>query len=110
MIQQGDIEFVRTKLLPWSGVKAVKIAWSNSTKSWPDIWVQTGEVPVITVTKEWARQDVHERRKRLVHEFLHLKGLNHPEGGSIRIGKYVYSTFPASDSYSKAVYRQLIQQ
>lgn len=101
-MEKGDVEFIRSKLLPWANVKSVIIAYSSSTKKWPDIWIQLGEVPVITVTKEWARQDVHERRKRLVHEFLHIKGMEHDE----KIG---YSTVPARDSYSMKVYKSLIK-
>ena len=100
-MQKGDVEFIRDRLLPWVNVKSVIIAYSSSTKKWPDIWVQLGEVPVITVTKEWARQGVHERRKRLVHEFLHIKGMDHDDS----IG---YSTIPAKDSYSMKVYKGLV--
>lgn len=101
-ITNSDAAFIKNVLLPWSGVKAVRLFWSDSKKRWPDIWIKLSSVPVITVTAEWARQDVHERRKRLVHEFLHLQGLEHNES----IG---YSTYPEKDFYSKKVYRRLIQ-
>ena len=108
MIKKEDIGFIKNKLLPWSGVKRIRLAWSNSTAKFPDIWLSFEDgLPTITVTKEWRRQNMQERRKRLVHEMLHLQGLEHPEGGSVRIGKYVYSTFPAEDSYSRAIYRRL---
>ena len=100
-MEEGDIRFVREVLLPWSRVRAVRIAWSDSTKAWPDIWIELGEIPVITVTREWARQGVHERRKRLVHEFLHLRGMEHDES----IG---YSTRPERDSYSMKVYKEYL--
>ena len=102
MILKSDIEFIRLKLLPWSGLKSVKLATSSSTTNYPDIWIDmSNHVPVITVTKEWARQDVHERRKRLVHEFLHAMGMSHDES----IG---YSTYPNKDRFSKMVYMKLI--
>ena len=108
MIPQSDIEFIRTRLLPWSGVEGVRLAWSKSTAKWPDIWVSKSMdgIPKITVTAEWKRQNMNERRKRLVHEFLHLIGLIHPEGGSVKIGKLVYSTHPHLDTYSETVYRR----
>lgn len=108
MIPEGDKKFVETKLLPWAGIKAVILKWSDSTARWPDIWVTFGRgLPTITMTAEWERQNVHERRKRLVHEFLHIKGLNHPRNGGMGIGKFVYSTYPDKDTYSKYVYRGL---
>ena len=104
MISKSDIEFIRLKLLPWSGLKAVKLAWSNSKKHWPDIWVEfPNSIPVITVTREWMGQDIHERRKRLVHEVLHCLGMQHDKS----IG---YDTHPEKDSFSKMVYMKLIQK
>ena len=104
MISKSDINFIRLKLLPWSGVKSVRLATNGSTAKWPDIWVdKSNHVSTITVTKEWARQGIHERRKRLTHEFLHLMGMEHNES----IG---YSTRPERDTYSKMVYMKLIQK
>ena len=100
-IQQKDVDFIKHTLLPWSGVRAVHIAYSSSTKKWPDIWVERNGIPRITVTREWIRQDTPERQKRLVHEFLHLCGMEHDES----VG---YSTIPIQDSLSKRVYRRLI--
>lgn len=100
-IPKSDAAFVRNVLLPWSGVKSVKLALDDSTKKWPDIWVQKTSVPIITVTSEWLRQSIHERRKRLVHEFLHLCGVEHND----KIG---YNTIPAKDLYSMKIYRRLI--
>lgn len=99
----GDARFVREVLLPWSGIRRVAFSWSNSKNKWPDIWVRDGDIPVITVTKEWQRQRTHERRKRLVHEFLHLMGYDHGVYGGLE-----YSTYPERDEFSKMVYRQLV--
>lgn len=105
MIPKEDIAFIEKKLLPWARISAVKLGWSNSTAKWPDIWVTNVRgLPTITVTAEWRKQSLHERRKRLVHEFLHIKGLNHPRNGGMGIGKFVYSTYPDKDTYSKYVY------
>lgn len=91
------------------GIRKLAISWSNSTLSYPDIWVTFRErFDEITVTREWARQDVDERRKRLIHELLHIKGLKHG-----RFGGYYYATVPTEDSYSKMVYddlREVIEQ
>lgn len=83
-------------------INKVKIAWSDSQKKYPDIWVTLSRPPVITVTQEWARQSAAERRKRLTHELLHIKGLEHG-----RYGNLVYSTYPAQDTLSKFVYQRL---
>ncbi len=101
-IPKSDVDFVKNILLPWSGVKAVRLFWSDSRKKWPDIWVQRGAIPIITLTAEWRSHDVHLRRSQLVHEFLHLQGLEHND----MIG---YSTYPEKDFYSKKIYRELIK-
>ncbi len=101
-IPKSDAAFIRNILLPWSGIKSVRLFWSDSRKKWPDIWVQRGDIPIITVTKEWRSHDTHLRRSQLVHEFLHLKGLEHDD--TIR-----YSTYPEKDEYSKFIYRRLTQ-
>ena len=100
-IPKEDIVFLRNKWLPWTGLRAVYIAWSNSRAKWPDIEIELENIPVITVTPEWRRQSMQERHKRLVHEGLHVLGMEHDES----IG---YSTIPSRDSYSKKVYRRLI--
>lgn len=74
---------------------------SDSTKKWPDLWVdRSADPPVITVTREWAAQTPAERRKRLVHELLHLVGMEHNE----QIG---YSTHPERDTFSMTVYHAI---
>lgn len=95
------MSFISKVLMPRFGVLRIYLARSDSTAKWPDIWVEKNRIPVITVTKEWSRQNVHERRKRLVHEFLHLTGMEHNE----EIG---YSTYPDRDSFSKRVYEGLM--
>jgi hypothetical protein len=83
-------------------IKSVYIDWSDSDKKWPDIWVKLCKIPVITVTAEWARQGADERRKRLVHELLHIKGYEHDE----KIG---YSTYPEKDTFSMKIYNSIKQ-
>lgn len=100
-IPKSDVQFIKRILLPWANLNAIYLRLSNSKKKWPDIWCKRTDTPIIIVTQEWARQNVHERRKRLVHEFLHLKGLEHDD--TIK-----YSTYPEKDEYSKFVYRRLI--
>lgn len=96
----GDRKFI-LKLMRIFGVRKVYINWSKSQKKWPDIWVQMNKIPIITVTAEWARQDIHERRKRLTHEFLHIVGRQHDES----IG---YSTYPDRDTFSMKIYNAII--
>jgi len=101
-ILEKDIQFIKNKWLPWTGLRAVYISWSNSAKKYPDIWVDMYKgIPRITITREWAGHDKHLRRSQLVHEGLHVLGMKHDES----IG---YSTIPSRDSYSKKVYRRLI--
>lgn len=95
-----DREFLVRVAMPALGISRMSVQWSDSKLRWPDIWT---DGHTITVTKEWARQGVHERRKRLVHELLHLKGYTHG-----RIGGLNYSTRPQKDTYSMMVYRRLI--
>ena len=86
-------------------IKKLNIDWSDSIAQWPDIWIDlSSKVPVITVAREWARQNTNERRKRLVHEMLHLLGYTHG-----RIGKYDYNTIPQKDSFSMVVYKSLVR-
>ena len=104
ILSSEDRQFVRTKLMPFFNIKALNIDYSPSKRKWPDIEVELGKVPTITVTDEWRRQSAMERRKRLVHEALHCVGLQHG-----RYGEYLYSTYPARDTYSRAVYRDIIK-
>ena len=102
-LTKEDISFIKDTLMPWAGVRKLRLAYSDSKKVWPDVWISFNEIPTITVTNEWKRQDTHERRKRLVHEFLHIRGLEHDE----KIG---FSTHPDRDSYSMRVYREIIRR
>ena len=100
-VSQSDTDFITNVLMPYFGIQQLRIKTSNSKKAYPDIWVKLGELPVITVTREWARQNTAERRKRLVHEMLHFWGMEHNE----TIG---YSSFPDNDTYSMKVYKEII--
>jgi hypothetical protein len=106
-IKIEDQRFIQQILLPKFSIPVVRLSWSNSEKKWPDIWFTSGQdgIPTITVTAEWARQNTDERRKRLVHEFLHEKGMDHGVYNGLE-----YSTIPAKDKYSMAVYREIISR
>ena len=95
----GDKKFL-VRAIRTFNVKSLRIAWSDSKKTYPDIWIELSKVPVITVTAEWARQSADERRKRLVHELLHAKGMGHNES----IG---YNSRPDKDTYSMEIYRSI---
>ena len=102
---QDDAKFITDVLLPKFKVKAVRLRHSSSKRKWPDIWVDLKKIPIITVTDEWMRQDKEERRKRLVHEFLHLKGMSHGKKNGL-----MYSTHPEEDSYSRSIYKLIMQE
>ena len=101
-ITAEDGKFVTEKIMPYFGISRLQIEYSPSRKTYPDIWVTKGEVPVITVTDEWKRQSPDERRKRLVHEVLHLSGLSH----NANIG---YTSRPETDTLSKKVYSAIMR-
>ena len=82
-------------------VSTPSIKARSSRATWPDIRTDGRS---ITVTREWARQGQHERRKRLVHELLHLQGREHGV-----IDGMVYSTRPKEDEYSRVVYLRLLR-
>ena len=99
-IPRSDREWLRKKAMPYFGIGAIAIDYVETGRKWPDIWIETNrEPPLITVTQEWMKQNKDERRSRLVHECLHLTGLQHG-----RKGKLNYSPYPEKDSYSKMVY------
>ena len=102
-ITDGDRKFIEGTLMPRFRVKRLGIKYNPSTRKWPDIWVQDGGVPMITVTETWRRKPMRQRHIELVHEFLHLTGLEHGQ-----IGRLSYNTRPELDTYSKEVYRRLI--
>ena len=103
-IVKGDIDFIKKTLIPWVGIRRIYLAESKSRAKYPDIWLTYKDgVPVITVTREWRGHVKDLRRSQLVHEGLHVLGLNHG-----RVGRYDYNTHPELDTYSKYVYRGLI--
>ena len=104
MITERDRKFIRTKMLPYFGIKALNIDYSSSLARYPDIWVSLDRVPIITVTETWRRKSERQRHVELVHESLHIKGLQHGKYGGLD-----FNTKPALDSYSKKVYRDLIR-
>ena len=116
MIDQKDFLFVN-QVIPIMGItKSIVLTTDPSTESYPDIWIQKGFFSdTITVTQEWAKQNHHERRKRLVHELLHSLGENHwGEPKYVTIGnntvEVLYSTYPEQDTYSALVYSYLLNR
>lgn len=101
-VSAADQKWIKAVLMPYFKIKALRISWSDSQKKYPDIWCQLkAKPPHITVTAEWARQNVDERRKRLVHECIHIAwGIedNRPVQG------FYYSTYPDKDTFSQAIY------
>lgn len=108
MITKSDKEFIRLKLLPWAGVKGVRIAYSRSNAKWPDIWLSyEAGLPKITITNEWRKQNMAERRKRLVHEIIgHLHfGWEH----NSFMDSIGFSTYPNKDTMSWKIYKDLVK-
>jgi hypothetical protein len=102
LINDSDKKWI-IKALQHFGIKRIGIAQSESRAKWPDIWCEMGgKYPVITVTREWAKQGLHERRKRLTHEMLHLCGMQHDES----LG---YSTYPQRDKFSMRYYNSFLR-
>lgn len=101
-ISEKDKVFISGTLMPHFGVKKVRISYVPLTKKWPDIWVVKNKIPCITVTETWKRKTLRQRRVELVHEFLHLTGLEHG-----KIGVFNYNTIPEKDSYSEYVYEAI---
>jgi len=82
--------------MPYFGIPRLSLQESNSQKEWPDIWTDGYS---IWVTQEWAKQKMHERRKRLTHEMAHMVGVQHGFHKGM-----VYSTLPFQDNWSWWVY------
>ena len=101
-LRKRDHDFITKTAMPYFGIKELMVKWDNSTKKYPDIWVDlSNRPPQISVTREWARQGEIERKKRIVHELLHVRGMEHDDA----IG---YSTYPDKDTYSMNVYKHMI--
>ena len=101
MIPASDIKFLHEVILPALRIrKQVNIVWSDSARIYPDVWTDS---KTIWVTREWLHHNYHERRKRLLHECLHLRGLSH----GVR-GGYMFSTDPTTDTFSMHMYNQII--
>lgn len=102
-IPDEDARVLTEKIMPYFGLSRIRIETSDSKKTYPDIWIRTvGGIPEITVTAEWLRQSPQERQKRLVHEVLHLTGLQHNDS----IG---YTSKPDTDTLSKRVYDMIMR-
>jgi len=102
LLSPEDRKFLR-KGMKYFQVRMLKIEWSPSQAKYPDIWISLdGQMPKITVTKEWMKQNSTNRQSRLTHELLHKTGLEHNE----KIG---YNTHPEADSFSKKVYLDIIK-
>lgn len=101
----GDRRFIEAYLLPYFRIHHLKFGITKGTAEYPDIWCDPSKVPpVIMANQTWARQTIPERRKRVVHELLHFIGMQHG-----RKGKLMYSTYPAKDTFSKAVYLDIVR-
>jgi hypothetical protein len=106
-ISSADRVFITKVLMPYFRIPKLRLAWSNSKERWPDLWCQQDhDVPIITVTQEWLQQTTDERRKRLVHEFIHL-GWKYNHG---IIDGLVFSTKPFDDDFSRELYWDIVNR
>lgn len=101
VLSTNEKRFIR-HALKYFGIRSIRIERSESKDKHPDIWVRPNMVPpTITVTDEWSRQPYHERMKRVVHELLHIRGLEHND-------TVEYSTYPDKDRFSVRVYKDIL--
>ena len=106
LLSESDKNWVEQVALPYLKIGSVSIKEDESYYgTYPDIWINTG-TRTITVTRAWAKQSLHERRKRLLHEMLHMTGLRH--GPKER--KLGYYSRPDRDSYSKKLYQDHLKK
>ena len=100
------MEWVRDRMMPALGLGKVTITEANEhTGTYPDLWSAPATM-TITITPEWARQPLHERRKRLLHEGIHLAwGWGH----GARERKLGYYSRPDRDAFTRELYRRLFQ-
>jgi len=98
LVTKEEMNWLQNTVMPYLGISQLKLAEDlNHTARYPDIWV---EGDTITVTREWARQGKRERKKRLLHESLHIYGLDHMPS----IGFY---SKPNLDTFSKRVMEKM---
>lgn len=95
--------------MKYFGVRMLKLEFSDSKKTYPDIWISLdGQMPKITVTREWMKQSSQERHKRLAHELggHYAFKWNHNE----YMDKVGFSTYPNKDTMSPRIYKDLISR
>lgn len=106
-MRASDKKWISDVLLPAFGLRTLKVGVDRSKKgTYPDIWCLPGEATIM-VTEEWERQPLHERRKRLTHEAIHLAwGLGH----GARERRMGYYSHPSKDTFSKRIYEERLRQ
>jgi predicted metallopeptidase len=99
ILTRDEAHFVKRALM-YFDIQRIAFKWDNSCKRYPDLWVTLDSTPIITVTQEWKNQTSKERMKRVIHELIHVVGINH----NSKIG---YNSHPDKDTYSMKIYRRL---
>jgi hypothetical protein len=98
-LDSTDASFLR-RAMRYFGIE--KLSVRDDLEETPDIAVDLGKTPpVILLGRKWYKANRAERQKRLVHECLHVIGLEHNR-------KLSYDTKPEKDKLSMAVYRDII--
>ena len=91
-LTKEEARWLRDRVMPRLGIRQMRVDEDHDYRgTYPDIWTD-GET--VTVTGEWARQTPWERKKRLLHEALHLAGMEHDS----RVG---FNSRPGRDRFSR---------
>ena len=91
--------------MPYFKVPALRLSWDKSKETYPDIWCFPDMTPPrIVVTREWAKQDTAERRKRLVHEMIHI---SYKYKDDRQVQGMKYRSHPEQDEYSRYLYNYI---
>lgn len=98
-LTRAEEAWLRGIVIPALGIKvSVKIIEDHDYQGkYPDIWTKGY---TITITNEWARQSPTERKKRLLHEMIHIAGFPHMP----KVGFY---SRPERDTFTAKVMRKL---
>lgn len=95
-----DVRFARRALRYFS---LPAVALSDEYSGDCAVQLRPGAVPLVLLGPRWHAASQGERRKRLVHELLHVRGLGHDRSAR-RLGYY---SSPRRDRLSRRVYAHL---
>lgn len=101
LVTKAELNWLQNTVMPRLGVKRITIAEDVDYRGkYPDIWAEGARV---TVTREWARQSAFERKKRLVHEVVHVAGHGHEP-------RWGYYSRPERDRFSEELTELFLEE